>query len=68
MQSTQQAFRVDRMHRRKVGCIERQLQAIFVYFQQVLVGRHQQGDFLQRIFRQNQAIVKLVFGNQTLVE
>ena len=67
-QSTQQAFRVDRMNRRKVGLVKRQLQAVFVYVQQVLVGRHQQGDLLQRSFCQNQTIVKLVIGNQSLVE
>ena len=67
-QSAQQAFRVDRMDRRKVSCVERQLQGVFIYVQQVLVRGHQQGDLLHRSFCQNQTIVKLVFGNQTLAE
>ena len=67
-QHPQQTLRVNRMHRRKIGFVESQQQGVLVHVQQVLVGSHQQGNFRQRSFGQNQAVVKFVFRNQTLPE
>ena len=42
-QSTQQAFRVNRMNRRKVGCVERQLQGVCINVLLRIVEFHWRG-------------------------
>ena len=57
------------MHRRKIGFAEGQKQGVFANVQQVPVRSHQQcGNFRQRSFRQNQAVVKIVLGKKALPE
>src|ERR1019366_3226849 len=64
----QQPLGMHRAHRRKIGFVEGQQQGVLVNVQQMLVGSHQQGDFRQRRFGQNQTVVKFIFRQQALPE
>ena len=67
-QRPQQTLRMHRMHRRKVCFTKGQQQRALVNVQQVFVGRDQERDLLKRRFSQDQTVVKLVFGNEALMD